>query len=140
MIKHLSAILVFVLAVMLQLWFAPGGMHGDFVLAALVVLAFLFEFWELVIFILFGMFLLDSSLYPDITMFMFALVPIAVYFMRRRFSFDPWLGAPALIVLGIIVFYTVVAPLAAFRAAGFLALDILACAIFGELILCGIEE
>ena len=42
--KHLSAILVFILAVMLQLWFAPAGMRGDFVLATLVVFAFLFEF------------------------------------------------------------------------------------------------
>lgn len=137
--KYLSAILVFILALLLQIWFAPGGMRGDFVLAALVVFAFLFDFWELVAFILLGIFLLGSSPYPDVTAFMFVVVPLAVYFARRRFSLEPWLGAAAGIAAGVVVFYAVTAPVSAFHAAAFLSLDILACILFGELVLCGIE-
>lgn len=136
--KHLSAILVFALAIMLQLWFSPGGMRGDFVLAALIVFAFLFEFWELIFFILLGIFFLNPSLGPNIGMFMLAIVPLAAYFVRRRFSLDPWLGAAAGVAIGAIVFYAVVAPMAAFHAVGFLLLDILACVLFGELMLYGI--
>lgn len=137
--KYLLAIFVFILAVMLQLWFASGGMRGDFVLAALIVFAFLFEFWELVAFILFGIFLLNLWPSFNLAMLMFALVPLAIYVLRRRFSLDLWLGVAASIAGGIIVFYAVTAPLAAFSAAGPLILDLIACVLFGELVLCGME-
>jgi hypothetical protein len=137
--KYLSAVLVFILAVMLQLWFAPAGMRGDFVLATLIVFAFLFEFWELAVFILLGIFLLNVASYSEFAMLMLVLVPLAVYFLRRRFTLDLWLGVPAGILCGIIVFYAVIAPIAAFHAAGFLVLDILACVLFGELVLWGME-
>jgi hypothetical protein len=114
-------------------------MRGDFVLATLVVFAFLFEFWELTAFILLGIFLLGSSPHPDATVLMFVVVPLAVYFARRRFSLEPWLGAAAGIAAGIAVFYAVTAPVPAFHAAAFLLLDILACILFGELVLCGME-
>jgi hypothetical protein len=139
MIKHLSATLVLILAVMLQLWFAPAGMRGDFVLATLIVFAFLFSFWELIAFVLFGIFLLDLSPYSVPTMLMLALVPLALYFVRRRFPLDPWSGAAAGIALGIAVFYAVTAPVAALHAAGFLALDILVCILFGVFVLWGVE-
>jgi hypothetical protein len=138
--KYLSAILVFILAVMLQLWFAPGGVRGDFVLAILVVFAFLFGFWELVVFILLGIFLLHATPYPDLAMLMLAAVPLAAYFVRRYFSLDPWFGIAAGIVGGIVVFYAAVAPVTALHAAAFLLLDILACVLFGELVLRGMEQ
>ncbi len=137
--KHLSAVLIFILAVMLQLWFAPAGMRGDFVLAVLVVFSFLFEFWELTVFILLGIFLLNSLSIFTSAALMIILVPLAVYFMRRRFSLDPWFGAAAGIAGGIIVFYAVTAPIAALHAVGFLLIDMLLCVLFGELVLCGME-
>ena len=139
MIKYLSAGLVLILAVMLQLWFAPAGIRGDFAIATLIVFSFLFEFWELVIFILRGVLFLNSSPYPDIAMVMLALIPLIIYFLRRRFPLDPWVGAGAGIVLGTIVFYAVTAPSAAFHAVGPLSIDILACVLFGELMLAGME-
>jgi hypothetical protein len=135
--KHFSAILVFILALMLQLWFAPAGVRGDFVLAALIVFAFLFTFWELIAFVLFGVFLLNTAFYPGLAMFFWAAIPLVVYAARRRFPFDPWFGAALGIALGIPAFYAVTAPGAAVHAIGFLLLDILACIIFGELVLCG---
>lgn len=139
MIKYLSAILVLVLAAMLQLWFAPAGIRGDFVLAALVVFAFLFEFWELAAFILFGIFLLGLLPYGILSMIVLALVPLAAYAVRRRFPLDPWFGAAVGIAAGIIVFYAASAPVAAVHAAPFFLLDILVCALFGELVLLGME-
>jgi hypothetical protein len=135
--KHLLAILVFILALMLQLWFAPAGMRGDFVLATLVVFAFLFAFWELVIFILLGIFLLNSSPYFNLAMLMLAVIPLLIYVIRRRFPLDRWFGTAFGIVVSIPIFYAVTAPVAAFHMIGFLSLDILACVIFGELLLCG---
>jgi hypothetical protein len=137
--KYLSAILVFVLALMLQLWFAPAGMHGDFVLATLITFAFLFDLWELAAFILLGILLLNLFFYSVTTMLLFALVPLAVCFLRRRFSLDPWLGTAAGIVVGTLFFYGLTAPTAVLHAAEFFLLDILACVFFGELILCGME-
>jgi len=137
--KYISVALVFILALMLELWFAPGGMRGDFVIATLIVFAFLLEFWELVVFILFGIFLLNSSFHPDVAMLLLALVPLATYAARRRYSLNPWLGVPVGIILGIAVFYAVVAPAMAFHTAGFLLVDIIVCVLFGELILCGAE-
>ena len=137
--KYLSAFFVFTLAVMLQLWFAPAGMRGDFVLAALVVFSFLFEFWELTAFILLGIFLLNSPSIFTSAALMVILVPLAVYFMRRRFPLDPWFGVAAGIVGGIAVFYAVTAPIAALHAIGFLLIDMLMCVLFGELVFCGME-
>lgn len=137
--KYLSAILVFILALMLQVWFVPGGMRGDFVLSVLIVFALLFEFWELVAFILLGTFLINSSFHLDITTLLFALVPLIVYFVRRRFSLDPWLGGAVGIACGIVFLYVVTVPTAVFHAIGFLLLDILVCIIWGGLVLYGME-
>jgi hypothetical protein len=137
--KYLSATLVFLLAVMLQLWFAPGGMRGDFVLAVLIVFSFVFEFWELLIFVLLAAFLMNAAFHPDLAVLMLVLVPLAVFAVRRRFSLDPWLGIPAVIAVGIVLFYAVTAPVAALHAIGFLLIDILICILFGELVLVGME-
>ena len=77
---------------MLQLWFAPGGMRGDFALAMLIVFAFLFDFWELAAFILLAVFLLNPSPVFNVAILFFVLIPFAVHFLRKRFSWDPWLG------------------------------------------------
>lgn len=138
--KYLSAILTFILAVILQLWLAPAGMRGDFVLAILIVFAFLFEFWELVAFILLGVFLMNGAPRLGSAMLMLAVLPLAAYFLRRYFSLDPWLGVALGIAFGIIIFYAVLAPVAAFHSAGLLLVDILICIAFGELILCGIGD
>lgn len=137
--KYLSAIFVLVLAIMLQLWFAPGGMRGDFVLAALIVFAFLFDFWELAAFDLVAVFLLNPMPAFNVDILVFSLVPLAVYFLRRRFSWDPWLGAAFGVACGILFLYTVTAPAVAFTAIGLLLSDILVCVLFSELILCGME-
>jgi len=136
--KYLSATLVLLLAVMFQLWFTPGGAHGDFVLATLIVFAFLFEFWELILFVLLGVFIMNSSVHPDTTMLMLVIIPLGAYVARRYFSLDPWLGAAAGIAVGVIIFYAVVAPIAAVHAIGLLVFDILISALFGELVLFGI--
>ena len=138
--KHVLAILVFALALLLQVWFAPAGMRGDFVLTVLIVFAFLFPLRELVIFILAGIFFTQASPYPDPAMFMLAIVPILVYLMRRHFPLDPWVGAAIGIAIGIPFFYAVVAPLAAFHGIFFLVFDILLCVLFGELVLWGIND
>jgi hypothetical protein len=137
--KHISAIIIFLLAIMLQLWFAPAGMRGDFVLAALIVFAFLFEFWELSVFVLLGFFILNLSFYSVVAAIFFMGLPFAIYFFRKRFPMNLWLGSAVGIAGSIVVFYVVTAPFAAFQNAGFILIDILVCIVFGELVLCGME-
>lgn len=137
--KHLSAIFVFLLAAMLQLWFAPAGMRGDFVLATLIIFALLFDFWELTAFVLLAVFLLNPFPAFNFGILVFALIPFAVYFLRRRFSWDPWIGGAFGIVCGVLLLSAAIAPGAAFRAFPYLLLNVLACVLFGELILCGME-
>ncbi len=124
---------------MLQLWFAPGGVRGDFILAALIVFAFVFSFWELFIFALLGVFLVNSSPHLSVAMIVFFLIPLAAYFVRRRFPLNPWMGAAGAIAAGIALFYAATAPVAASGAVGFLVLDILASIFFGESVLYGLE-
>jgi hypothetical protein len=138
-VKYLSAILVLILGVTLQLWFVPGGMRGDFALAALIVFALIFDFWELAALDLAAVFLLNPSPAFTADIIIFALVPFAVYFLRKRFSWDPWLGAVFAVACGILFLYAAIAPTAAFHMLGYLLLDVLACVLFGELILCGME-
>lgn len=137
--KYLSAILVFLFAVALQLWFAPGGVRGDFALAAMIVFAFLFDLWPLVLFSLFGVFLLNPSLHPSLAALMLIVVPLSVFFFRKRFSLDPWLGVPISILLGIGIFYVVIAPFAVLYFFWPLVLDIAVCALFGEVVWYGME-
>jgi len=137
--KHLLAVLVFILALMLQLWFAPAGIRGDFVLTTLIVFAFIFSFWELVIFILLDIFLLNSSPYFSLTILALTAIPLLIYVIRRRFPLDRWFGVAFGVAVGIPIFYVATAPAAAFHMIGFLLLDILSCVIFGELVLYGME-
>ncbi len=137
--KHISAIIIFLLAVMLQLWFAPAGMRGDFVLTALIVFAFLFEFWELSVFVLLGFLVLNLSFYSVVAMIFFVGLPFVVYFLRKRFPMNPWLGSAVGIAGSIVVFYIATAPFSAFQNAGLVLIDVLACIVFGELVLCGME-
>jgi hypothetical protein len=136
-VKHIFALLVFILALMLQLWLAPAGMRGDFVLTTLIVFAFIFTFWELVVFALFGAFFLNTSPYLGWSVLMLILIPLLAYIARNRFPLDRWFGVLFGIVIGIPLFYAITAPVAALHAIGFLLVDILACVIFGELILYG---
>jgi hypothetical protein len=135
--KHIAVILVFALALMLQLWFAPAGVRGDFVLATLIIFAFLFDIWELAAFVLFAVFLLNPFPAFHFDILIFALIPFAVYFLRQRFSWDPWFGGAFGIICGISLLSIAIAPIVAFHTLGYLLLDVLACILFGELILCG---
>lgn len=137
--KYLTAIVVFLLAVALQLWFAPGGMRGDFVLAVLIVFAFLFDAWIVAFFSVAAAFLLDPASRPGVELSMFLAVPFAIFFLRRKFFLDPWLSIPIGIVLGIGALYAVVAPAAMPHSLPRLALDAVICALFGEVVWYGME-
>ena len=114
-------------------------MRGDFVLATLIVFAFLFDFWELSVFVLAGFFILNLSFYSVVAMIFFAGLPFAIYFLRKRFPMNPWLGSAVGIAGGIVVFYIATAPFSAFQNAGYVLIDVLACIVFDELMLCGME-
>ena len=137
MIKKLSAIFVLLLALVLQLWFVPGGMRGDFVLATLIAFSFLFDLPELSVAILFSVFVLNPFAWPSIDMALLVLLPLMTYVMRRWFSLDIWTGGAVAIALGIFFYYLLVIPGPMFHAFGSLLLDMIAGVAFGEIVLYG---
>ncbi len=139
-LKYCSAAAVLLLAVLLQAWFAPGGIRGDFVLAALIVFAFVFGFVGTAVFSLLAIWLVGAVLYGILPVALILAIPLGAWFLRRRFSLDPRLGVPAAIAIGIAIFYLVTAPAAALGDAGYILADIAAAMIFGELMLLGLER
>ena len=140
MIKYLSATLVLALAIVLQLWFTPAGIRGDFVLAMLIIFSFLFEFPELLVFVLLAVLVIDPFPWFNLEVVLFVLIPFATYGLRRWFALEAWIGGAVSIALGIFLFYLIIAPSEMFSAFGFLLLDIAACVAFGELMLSGMVE
>lgn len=137
--KYLSALLALLFAFVLQLWFVPGGMRGDFILATLIAFSFLFDLAELSVALLLALFIVNPFPWPSIDMALFILLPLATYFARRWFSLDMWIGGAAAIALGIFLFYIILVPGPLIHWFGFFVLDVLVCVAFGELLLYGME-
>lgn len=138
--KHIAAVVIFALAIVLQLWFSPGGMRGDFVLTTLIVLSFLFSFPELLVFVLLAVVVVNPFPWLSLDMTLLALIPLATHIVSRWFALDVWIGGAISIVLGILLFYLGVAPHSVLSAPGFFMLDIVVCVAFGELIFWGMEN
>ena len=139
-LKYCSAAAILILAVLLQAWFAPVGIRGDFVLAALIVFAFIFGIAGTAVFSLLAVWLIGAAPYGFLPAALIVAIPLVVWFVRRRFSLDSRLGVPAAIAIGIAVFYLVTAPATALQNAGYILADIAAAMIFGELMLLGLER
>ncbi len=133
--RVLAAVLILLLACVLQFWLASAGIFIDLILAALVAYAFFFSFLELAAFVLFAVFVLNWAPGPSVVLAAFAAIPLLAYLSRRFFAWTPWAGIPVALVGGLILFYLISAP-DMFRAApGAFALDLVASLVFGELTL-----
>ena len=72
-LRSILAILMLLLACAFQFWFASTGVFINFILAALVVFAFFFDIWELLVFILFAVFVINWSPIVSVDIFVFAI-------------------------------------------------------------------
>ncbi|HUC31207.1 MAG TPA: hypothetical protein VMR99_00755 [Candidatus Paceibacterota bacterium] len=111
-LKFILAILVLLLACALQFWFAAAGVFINFILGALIVFAFYFDIWELVVFVLFAILVINWQPTPSIDIFVFAIIPIVAYGFYKIFAWTLWAGIPVAIVCGFFLLYLVIAPAA----------------------------
>jgi hypothetical protein len=135
--KFISGLLVVTLAFLLQFWFPVGGIHGDFVLAALITFAFLFPVWEFLFFVLLAVFVMNWQPAFSTDIFAFALIPIAAFVVHRWLRWEPWIGAAVSTAAGVLLFYAIAAPGSFWVNISGLIADAIACVIFGEIALWG---
>jgi hypothetical protein len=133
-IRLILALLILVFACALQSWFASIGMFMDFMFATLIVFAFFFDIWELVIFILFAVFVINWQPAISITIVLFAVIPLIVFAFHKFFSLIPWAAAPVAIIIGFFLLYVGVAPGIFFAQWQAFLTDLAGGLIFGELV------
>jgi hypothetical protein len=133
-LRSILAILVLLLACALQFWFASAGVFVNFILATLIVFAFYFDIWELLVFVLFGIFVVNWQPAVSTDIFIFGLIPIAAYAFHKVFAWSMWAAAPAAIVCGFFLLYLAIAPAALLSNWELLSIDVLGGLIFGGLV------
>jgi hypothetical protein len=133
-LRSILAILILLLACALQFWFASAGTFINFILATLIVFAFYFDIWELLVFVLFGVLVINWQPVVSTDIFIFGIIPIAAYAFHKVFSWSVWAAAPVAIVCGFIVLYLATAPAAFFDNWELLLFDLLGGLVFGGFI------
>jgi hypothetical protein len=110
MMRFFSGLIVLCIAIFLQFQLATAGIHFDFVIAILIAFAFIFEFLELLFFILMGILLVNWQPAPSVALVALALIPILVYAIRKLFHAEPWLGNLVALSLGLFALYLIASP------------------------------
>ena len=98
------------LACTLQFWFASAGVFVNFILTALIVFAFFFDFWELLVFVLFAILVINWSPAVGVDIAVFGMIPIAAYAFHKVFAWTAWTAVPVAIVVGFLLLYLAIAP------------------------------
>jgi len=133
-LRSILAILILLLACALQFWFASAGMFINFILAALIVFAFFFDIWELLVFVLFAVFVINWSPIMSVDIFLFAIIPIAAYAFHKIFAWTAWVAALVAIVVGFVLLYCAIAPAAFLASWDLFFVDLFGALIFGGLV------
>ncbi len=131
--RLIAGMLIFALALLIQFSLGAAGVAVDLVLAALIVFAFFYGWQTLVLFVLSAVFLLNEGIGVTPSILLFAVIPFAVYAVRRVFALAAWAGIPAAIVLGFALLYALIAPYMFTAALPLVAIDIGGGLVFGEL-------
>jgi hypothetical protein len=123
------AFLVLVASFTLQFWFASANIFIDFILTALILFAFYFEIWELLVFIFLSFYVVAWAPLFNVEIILFCAIPLLVYTFHKIVALERWAGIPIAVIVGLIVFYAGSAPQFFFSNLIALLLD-----IFGSLI------
>ena len=130
-IRSILAVLILLLSCALQFWFASANVFVNFILATLIVFAFYFDIWELLVFILFSIFVINWQPVVSTDIFIFGIIPVVVYAFNKVFAWTTWVAAPFAIVAGFIVLYLALAPGAFFANWELLLMDLFGGLLFG---------
>ena len=133
-LRSILAFLILLLACAFQFWFASMGVFINCILATLIVFAFFFDIWELLVFVLFAVFVINWSPIISVDIFLFAISPIAAYAFHKVFAWTMWAAAPAAIVCGFILLYLAIAPVAFLANGNLFFIDLFGALIFGGLV------
>ncbi len=133
-VRSVLAILLLLLACALQFWFASAGTFVNFILAALIVFAFYFDIWELLVFVLFGIFVINWQPAVSTDIFVFGIIPVAAYAFHRVFAWSVWAAAPVAIVCGFALLYLALAPAAFLGDWKLFLIDAFGGLVFGGLV------
>ena len=134
MLKFSAGLLILFIVLVLQAWLASAGIFFNLSLAAVIVFAFLFGFWELVALTLLTVFLLNWQPAASVELIVFALLPIAAYLFRNTVSWQPFLALMVAVAAGFAVFYGILSPHMFSAHPGAIVLDIVIGWIMGALI------
>ncbi len=133
-LRSILAILLLLLACAFQFWFASAGIFINFILAALIVFAFFFDIWELLVFVLFAIFVVNWAPMMSVHIFVFAIIPIAAYAFHKVFAWTVWAAVPVAIIGGFILLYLAIAPAAFLLSGNLFFIDLFGALIFGGLV------
>ena len=133
MLKFFSALAVLLLAIFLQSFLAGVGWYFDLALATLIAFASMFDFWELLVFDLLAVFMLNWQPAPSTTLIVFALIPLAAFAFRAFTHWHGWIGTAIAIACGFLIFYIASAPTQFLGHLGLFLMDLAAGLIVGEI-------
>ena len=139
-LRSILAILILLLACALQFWFASANIFVNFILATLIVFAFFFDIWELVVYVLFAVLVVNWQPGASVDIFVFAVIPIAAYVFQKVFSWTAWAAAPIAIACGFLVLYLAIAPAAFLTNWEQFMADVFGGLVFGGLVFLTLER
>lgn len=139
-IRFILSLLILIFACALQSWFASMDVFMNFILASLIVFAFFFDVWELLVFILFSIFVINWQPAISAEIILFGLVPLAAYAFHQLFAFVLWVAVPIAIIVGFLIFYIAIAPTMFFINWMPFLTDLVGGLVFGELVLLALEK
>jgi hypothetical protein len=132
--RFILAFLILIFACALQSWFASFNIFIDLILATLIAFAFFFDITELLVFILFGILVINWQPAISIEVILFGIIPLLTFGFYKMFALILWAAVPIAIVVGFLIFYITVAP-GMFFANGYqFLMDVFGALIFGEFV------
>lgn len=131
-IKLFAGLIILFIALTLQFWFASAGWYVDLSYAALISFAFVFGFWELLLFIALAVFVVNWQPAASMEIILFAAFPIAVHLSRNVLHWQVWLENVLAIFVGFFLLYLAVSRVG-FNWQSFF-IDVIAGSVFGTLL------
>jgi hypothetical protein len=130
--RFLSAVVLLLVAFILQFFLATAGVFMNFFFATLIACAFLFSFWELLVLVLLAVFIVNWQPAVNVEIMIFALYPLAVFFLRGFAHLQLWLKNLIAIFVGIFLLYAVLGGRAFLFHPTVFLIDVLGGMVFGS--------
>lgn len=109
-IRFILALLILIFACALQSWLASINIFVDLILATAITFAFFFDIVELLVFILFSIFVINWQPAISAEIVLFGLIPLAAYGFHKVFAMVLWAAVPIAVIVGFLIFYIALAP------------------------------